>query len=65
MEFMELENVVNEIDNCKKEALESLGDIKANNEVEAMFKKCFEEIAKSLIDINFERLKQRIKNKEN
>lgn len=60
MEFVSLKTVLIEIDNYKREALESLVDIKIHNEVDRMFKKCFEEIVKSIIDLNFDRLKCRI-----
>lgn len=62
MEFVSLKTVLIEIDNYKREALESLVDIKVHNEVDRMFKKCFEEIVKSIIDLNFDRLKCRIDN---
>lgn len=60
MKFVNLKSVITEIDNYKREALESLVDIKVHNEVDCMFKKCFEEIVKSIIDLNFDRLKYRI-----
>lgn len=60
MEFVKLESVINEIDYCKNKALGSLEYIKADDEIEVMLKKCFEDIVKSLIDTNFDRLKNRI-----